>query len=272
MIRFDAYTATTRQANPYQLVDLLKEVAGEDATAKEGRGFHNFGRRVAFTGDDGAELGYVQWGGMHGDLSMIEVKGERTPQAVDALRARYWHRVTRVDSCADFDAPRAFERLLGPCMDVKRSHRLKGERRGDWDDYPELGRTQMIGSPKSVAMVRLYEKGKQPEYRHLDKPNWARLELQVRPAKEAKTTYNEATPEQVWGATAWTRELASLVLEEHVSPHPAGTVYRQPERERALAWMCKQYGSHLVSLAADLGSWECLGKTLQEMVSESNAR
>jgi hypothetical protein len=32
--------------------------------------------------------------------------------------------------------------------------------------------------------------------------------------------------------------------------------------------MCKQYGNHLVSLAADLGGWENLGLTLNEILKE----
>jgi DNA relaxase NicK len=268
MIRFDAYTATTSHANPYQLMDLLTEVAGQDHTTHKGRGFHTFGNRFAVKDSTGIEIGAVQWGGLQGDLSMIEVKGEPTPEAVKALRERFWHRVTRVDACADFDAPGSFESLLDPCLEVKKAHRLKGSKIGDWDDFPEDGRTLMLGAPTSTCRVRLYEKGKQPEYRHLERSDWTRIEVQVRPVKEAKASFALHSAADVWGATAWTRELAGKVLAEHVDPHPAGTVYRQPERDRALAWMCKQYGAHLVSLQADLGSWECLGLTLREMLSK----
>lgn len=272
MIRFDAYTATTKHANPYQLIDLLTESAGQDHTIHEGRGFHTFGRRLAVKDTTGIEIGAVQWGGLQGDLAMIEIKGEPTPMAVKALRERYWHRVTRADACADFDAPGAFDGLLGPCLQVKKDHRLKGSKIGDWDDFPEDGRTLMLGAPTSAARVRLYEKGKQPEYRHLERSDWTRIEVQVRPAKDAKAAYATLSASDVWGATAWTRDLAAKVLAEHVDPHPAGTVYRQPERDRALAWMCKQYGAHLVSLQADLGSWECVGLTLREMIEKENEK
>ena len=50
MIRFDAYSATTLAANRYQLADLF----GPDLTVKEGRGFHQFGHRAAFS--DGKAL------------------------------------------------------------------------------------------------------------------------------------------------------------------------------------------------------------------------
>ena len=57
-------------------------------------------------------------------------------------------------------------------------------------------------------------------------------------------------------------DLAAAVLQEHVDPHPAGSVYRLSKRDEALAWMCKQYGHHLMSLRDDLGGWDCVGLTL----------
>lgn len=268
MPRFDAYTATTKGATHQQLAEILMGVGkGAPVAVKEGRGMHTFGHRLAFKDESGDEFGQVMWGGSQ-QYVYFEVKGERTPDAVEALRALYWHRVTRVDSCADFNAPGAFERLLGPCMAVKKAHRLKGSKLGDWDDFPDEGRTLYLGSPASVSRVRLYEKGKQPGYRHLDMPDLARLEVQVRPAKEAKESYNSITPAGCWGASKWTRDLAAQLLSDHVDPHPAGTVYRLSERERALRWMCKQYGSHLLDLASDVGSWECVGLTLAEILKE----
>lgn len=272
MIRFDAYTATTTSANHTALLDLLRETETGPVTVVSGKGYHSFGNRISIKDDTGAEFGSVSWGGRQEDRCMIEVKGEHTPAAVKALRERYWHRVTRADSCADFDAPGSFERLLKPCLEVKASHRLKGAKFGDWEDFPEDGRTMYLGAPSSAVRLRLYEKGKQPEYRHLDRPNWVRMEVQARPAKEAKAAYNQLSPADVWGASTWTRELAAKALQEHIDPHPAGTVYRLTERDSALRWMCKQYGSHLLSLHADLGSWECVGLTLSEILAEGRSK
>lgn len=175
-----------------------------------------------------------------------------------------------MDACADFDAPGAFDGLLGHCLDVKKVHRLKGSKLGDWEDFPEDGRTLYLGAPSSVARVRLYEKGKQPEYRHLGRFDWARLEIQVRPSKEAKAVFNGLGPMECWGASRWTRDLAGRVLEQHIDPHPAGTVYKLSESERALRHMCKQYGAHLLGLCSDLGGWDMVGRTLGEMI-ESGA-
>lgn len=270
MVRFDAYTATTLEAKTDDLLQVLADAGGLGAFDRMTRtkGFHTFGERLGVKDESGTEWGSISWGGRQGDRVMLEVKGERTPAAVEALRARFPHRCTRVDSCADFDAYRAFERLYRACRQVKKAHSIIGGKFGDWEDHPEKGRTLYLGSKTSATRLRLYEKGKQPEYLHLAKPDWARIEVQVRPAKEAKDTYTKLTPLEVWGASRWTRDIAASVLEEHVDPHPAGTTWRLSERDTALAWMCKQYGAHLVSLATDLGGWECVGLTIKEILKE----
>jgi DNA relaxase NicK len=272
MIRFDAYSATTTAAKPAELISLLAVAGGPFQTKKEGKGFHTFGERVGLTNDSGVEWASVQWGGSQGERTMIEVKGECTPAVVEALRSAFPHNCTRVDSCADFDAQGAFERLCGEAQVVKKDHRLKGEKQGDWDDFPEDGRTLYLGARSSVCRLRLYEKGKQPEYRHLERPNWARIELQVRPAKEAKTAFSMLSAAEVWGASTWTRQLAAKVLLEHIDPHPAGTTYRLTKQDAAMEWMCHQYGAHLLGLSNDLGSWECVGPTLRDIIEQQKRR
>lgn len=269
MIRFDAYTATTSAMKPGDALGLLCGVLGPtNVDLKQGKGFHQFAERVAVRDDTGTEVGAFQWGGRHGDLLMIEVKGEHTPEAVERLRSHFPHRVTRVDSCADFDAPGAFQRLYRACRTVKKAHRIIGGKAGDWEDFPEKGRTLYLGAKSSTTRTRLYEKGKQAEYAHLSREDWVRLEVQVRPVKEAKEAYSSLSAEQVWGASRWTRDLASMVLQAHVDPHPAGSTYRKTDDERALEWMCRQYGTRLVSLAGDLGGWAELGLTMREVVME----
>jgi hypothetical protein len=270
MIRFDAYSATTTEAHQDDLAQLLFDQVGLSGTVKHGKGFHQFAERVSFKDHSGDEVGAVQWGGRHEGRVMIEVKGETTPKVVEALRSRFPHRCTRVDSCADFDGQGSFDRLLGACTSVKRKHRIIGGKAGDWDDFPEKGRTLYLGSTQSATRLRLYEKGLQPQYAHLERPNWVRIETQVRPEKEAKEAFATLSPLDVWGSSRWTRDLAAEVLEGHVDPHPAGTTYRLSERENALRWMCKQYGKHLVSLAADLGNWENVGLTLNELLKEQD--
>ncbi len=265
--RFDAYTATTRVLSVNQAMSCLDFGA---QFYKHSRGFKGFEHRISFIDSDQREFGSVQHGGMHGDLIMMEVKGERTPDFVDRLRSVAEHRCTRVDSCVDFEEPGAFEKILVPCLQVKKDHRLKGSKAGDWDDFPEEGRTLYLGASTSVARARAYEKGLQPEYRHLNRPDYCRVEVQVRPAKEAKDRYSVASAEDVWGASKWTRQLAALLLESKVLPLPAGSVRRETVRDHALRFMCRQYGLHIQSLRTELGSDEELGRVLAGMVKEQS--
>ena len=264
MVRFDGYSATTTAANHQQLAALF----GPGFSLQEGKGFHTFGHRLSFKDDTGGEVGSVSWGGKQADRSMIEVKGEHSPWVVEALRSAFPHRATRLDSCADFDAPGSFESLLGRVLEVKQKHRLIGERQGDWEDFPERGRTQYLGSRQSVTRLRLYEKGRQPEYVHLSRPDWVRAEVQVRPAKEAKQEFSGLSALEVWGASTWTRELAAEILLQHVDPHAAGTTYRKTSLEQRLGWLTRQYGPTLMELYAECGSWECVGLSLSEKIKE----
>jgi len=270
MIRFDAYSATTTSAKKDDLMQVLFDAGGVSGVAhlKQGKGFFQFAERLSVKDDSGHEWASLMWGGAQGDRLMIEAKGERTPAVVEALRGGYAHRCTRVDSCADFDAPRAFEKLYRACRKVKLEHRIIGGKHGDWEDFPEKGRTLYLGATSSVTRLRLYEKGKQAEYQHLDKPNWTRLEVQVRPAKDAKDEYSKLSASEVWGASRWSRELAEKVLGGHVDPHPAGTLYRLTDAERSLRALCKQYGGTLTSLAESLGGWELVGQNLQICIEQ----
>jgi hypothetical protein len=266
LTRFDAYTATTRAANHNDLISLFYR---EGDKTRHGRGHHGFSDRVSFSDFSGSETGSVSWGGTHGSLIMVEAKGERTPSIVESLRADYEHHCTRVDSCHDVEVPGAFDSLLAPCLQIKKDYQLKGSRAGDWEDFPEDGRTLYIGANTSPIKLRLYEKGHQPEYRHANRPDWVRIELQIRPTKEAKDAYSRADSLAVWGASKWTRELASLVLAADLAPLPAGTVRKLTQQESALRFMCKQYGSHMIGLHNDLGSWEEVGVHLAEMIRSS---
>jgi len=264
MVRFDAYTATADDLDQSQALSWLFS-HGDVMT--EGRGHHGFASRIAVKDETGSEVGSFSWGGKH-TRAMLEVKGERTPTVVEALRACSEHRCTRADSCADFDAPGAFESLLAPLQEITKAHDLYSERRGDWDLHPELGRTYYVGSPASAVRARLYEKGRQPEYRHLGLPSWVRLEIQVRPQKQARESFATLGPLDVWGASKWTRQVAVEVLKEHIDPHPPGTVRKQTSDDAAIQWMAKQYGPALIRKAAALGSWQVLGLALRDLITQ----
>ncbi|MEG3005802.1 MAG: hypothetical protein RR878_12725, partial [Anaerorhabdus sp.] len=79
-MRFDAYTATTKEADHRGLADLVKGLTfGEQITVKEGKGMHTFGNRLGFRDESGTEFANIMWGGAQ-QFTYIEVKGERTPE------------------------------------------------------------------------------------------------------------------------------------------------------------------------------------------------
>lgn len=274
-VMFDAYTATTKDATPTELLDI---VCRDDDEVIDGlRGFHFFENRIAIQDKDGNAVGSICYGGeRHKDRVMLEVKGYRTTDAVRDLRtASLRHRCTRVDSKLDFECPKAFETLLEPLMAIKRRKGLYGEPRGDWEQ-PDLGRTQYVGAVTSAARVRLYEKGKEPTMRHLQRFDLSRLEIQCRPEKVAKDLYSIASPLDVWGAAEWTRELAGQILAMQISPLKAQAIKNKSVEDAKLDWMCRQYGGPLLGLIekhqGDLAQFGAdIMKRLHNVQSEQDA-
>jgi hypothetical protein len=91
-----------------------------------------------------------------------------------------------------------------------------------------------------------------------------RLEIQVRPAKEAKNVYATLTPEQVWGASRYTRELAARVLQKELDSFPAGTVCKESSEVLKRRYMVRQYGS----LALNWLDEACDVETLRAQILE----
>lgn len=269
--KFDAYTATFRDVTSTDLIHVLASCATGNVEVEKGRGFHRFADRFTVF-DACGSFGFVSQGGANEGLYMLEVKGDRTPLVVDSLRSNFpEHSVTRVDSCVDFERSGIFEDLTERCLQVKRKHRVKGSKDGDWEDYPEDGRTLYVGSPRSSTRTRLYEKGKQPENRHFNRPDWVRLEVQVRPkTKDVKKVFSVLSPDEIWGASKWSRELAGLVFKQHVDSFMADRPYKKSDRDTAMYWLTRHYGKHLTSLCNDLGSWSLVGETLGALITKNN--
>lgn len=270
MPEFDAYSATSRAVKPDTFLGMLWQ-PGYDV--RDGRGFHGFERRVSVrTWDTREEVGAVSFGGSHGDLVMVEAKGQGTGSIIERIREEVPdHACTRVDSCHDVDVPDAWETYLAICQDVKAKYKIKAEKRGDWDDFPEDGRTYYLGSTSSPVRVRLYEKGKQPEFRHACRPNWVRVEAQVRPQKDARQLYSTISASEVWGASKFTREIAARAFELDAGIFPAGGVKRENDLERRLQWLANQYAPTLLELREAVGNWECVGLSLGDIVKAQMA-
>ena len=266
-VAFDAYSATTTDLTAEQMADLM--MWDGDSIERGLYGHHQFEKRDVVTDKEGNSVASIYYGGkIHGDRVMLDVKGYRTGDTVTDLRkAVPAHRCTRVDSRMDFDKPGVFEQLLAPMMVIVDRKKLYSKPDGDWRNHPELGRTQYAGSPKSAVRVRLYEKGKEPGFRHMCRYDWARLEVQVRPKDAAREIFAKASPIDAWGASEWSRELAGEILQLQIAPIKAEATKLPSVDEAKLRWMCKQYGAPLVSLLDHYqGDLEAFGMSISKVL------
>lgn len=272
MFKFDAVTALSSSYQPDDVAfAIFDEFRHGDACLKEmkgGRGSRFFGQRISIKTNDGEEFAAISHGGTHESLIMLEAKGAFTGDVMTFLRGHFpEHEYSRLDSCADFDEEGGFDRFDQQLQIIKKNSKLKGSKAGDWDDFPEDGRTRYLGATSANMRVRLYEKGKMPECRLLNRPHWFRLEAQLRLDKEIRQFVPLPSPDDVWKFSPWTRDVVAAVLDQHLDPIRA-RVAKVSVRDRALQHMAKQYGKHLSSLSNELGSWQAVGLTIADLIEE----
>lgn len=209
---------------------------------------------------DGADL--AGWVGHDSqlDTAYFEFKGATTPDTSGAIR-KHWaraHTVSRVDSCEDFDEPGCYAKLLRLVDQAKdprvQSHEIR-PRDGD------RGITTYWGSPTSRVLVRCYEAGKMKDRLHFGRPNWVRLEAQVRPGKALeKKACAALSALDVWGFSAWSHRAAERLTELELPRFAAPS--EAPEFDRTTLYLARQFRRHLESMLEDLGDWECVGREI----------
>lgn len=270
-MRFDWYQATV-PASPVDLAYLFLSAMAEGGEIKSGKGRFNYHQSLTVFDRDGDRKAVILAGGPNGDPN-VTLSGESTPCGVAALRGAFpTHRVTRFDAAEDFVAENAWETLEGVCRSVATDHQVKG-RAIVPDDVTE-GRTYYIGAPSSDVRVRLYEKTAQirktlPQDRWQEVPEgWSRLEAQVRPKHpQVKAFAAGLEPEDIWGFSDWTKELARRAMHLEVERLHA-QIKRERDDDRALRVMVEQYANVLQRLHDDLGDWLCVGMTIGEAVKK----
>lgn len=279
--RFDWYAATIN-ANLDSLRDVLCRDLSGSALVEDGprNGYHN---REVIRDREGNLLATLLHGG-NGDIPHAFASSDYAHGFSEVVR-RHWperHRVSRFDACLDFDGgPATWSSLLELCQRLALGERVEGDTRkrvmklrtnymGDWLHGVD-GRTFGLGSYKSAVYVRLYEKGIQLRQdalkRGLPAPvgvtdDLVRLEVQVRPDGASKSAAASASPAEAFGYAEWSRELLRRVDGSDV-PRVHIKERRLPDLDRALQWMVHQYGDHLLTEVARLGSWEALGADLR---------
>lgn len=251
--RFDWYGATI-DVNP--LVITLVLSAEIRAQVREGRPRYGYQRcQEFFRGED--KVATLYHGG--NPVPSLQVSGWHCDELVPAIR-KLWpsqHYVTRADSAVDLDYPGAFDHLAGKFLEIADELGLTVNHAGDWHRKQE-GRTLYIGSRRSAVFLRLYEKGKQPEYVEAGKTNWVRVELVVRPAKNQRDLAAKAQPIDLFGYAVWPMRIAEILGQEDVNRVKVED--RPPSSdEQALKTVIHQYGKILQRAAQRFGSPEELG-------------
>ena len=211
-MRFDWYQATIPD-HPLDVVQAVHSSLAPGGEVQEGRGQNGYRQTFTIRQQDGDRVAVVMCGGNNGAHPNAMASGAVAHPFASLVR-ELWpaHKVTRVDAAEDMAEEGAYEALEGVCRALAQERGLKGRR--ILPDDPAEGRTYYIGSPASDVLTRLYDKTAEtrrnlPPERHGEVPDhWVRIEARVRPRKEAGYVAASLTPEQVWGCSAWTHELA----------------------------------------------------------------
>lgn len=205
------------------------------------------------------------YGGNGGTANIVSTS-EDSRQFYDALQS--WggsYRPTRVDSCIDWDEEGLFNALSASLISFALDNDLKLSQLGDWQRGKS--RTLYIGSPKSPVQLRLYEKGYQLDGQETNNPNWVRLEVQIRPAKERRSTVSKWTPADCFCA-GWVALAVERFFIVAGKSKPIGVINRPSDKERQRAWIAKQAANILMAWRDECGSDEALGVALVAKIRE----
>lgn len=262
MCRWDWYQTTLPLSNPQEsgLVDLLLKVwdLSDYAPASNLNGYTRGGQIVR-----GSErLCTLQWGGNPG--VNVASTSEHAPALADAIQAAYpgHHAPTRIDACFDWVEGGLFNEVAAGLIGFATDKRLAINQQGDW--VRGEARTLYIGSKSSPVRLVLYEKGYEQGG---DAPrDWVRLEVRVRPKREHRAFVAKWEPMDAFGA-AWVPDALQRLGWPELQRHAVGTVWRQSDDERALAYLCKQYGPLIKRLRASVGSYQAVGELIGDRLS-----
>lgn len=267
-MRWDWYQATVKREAPEDVLRHLCASLGAERRASKGQ--HGYPMGCELVDGQGIVLARANWGGRNVWLN-VGASGPAAVELAAALRAMPAdHGVTRMDACEDFDGPGTFDRLIRIALDFVGEYGLTVNQAGDWITGGQLGRTLYIGAPSSAVRVRIYEKGKQ--LRAIGAPgaedvslDLVRVEVQVRPERDARFEAARTAPSGAFGFSRWTQELHARLWGSDV-PRVFMQQHRESDDDRAFRHMSRQYAATLTRLAAVEGGWAHLGARLQRAV------
>lgn len=237
------WASLTVQASPECIVDALRRKVRGVCRVKSVTP-HNKGYAQALEVLDGAEdpLCTVEAGAAHGWNLITATGTQPNAEVLDAVRLLAAHgaaaRATRLDSAIDVFGG-DFDQLAGLVESAAKMPKNGAPVRSfeHWDS--PTGRTLYVGSRAGAVRVRVYEKGLEQRSKGNDGAplDWVRLELQWRPQGARRTAALDFTPAEIWGASAWTADVARQLLHDdvqHVAAVPEMTSF-----EQSYEWLCK---------------------------------
>lgn len=274
MHRFDFYRATVPASVELVLQMLEDGLSGhvQGLQRLDMRGRHGFSVVTALSDAEGFPVAEVAHGGVNPHPS-VEFSGSWSPIGADILRSMpFGHRPSRVDACCDILAPGLFDWLVAHSKTVEEEHGVL--RKLYVDEHPDRGSTIYLGSRKSQVYVRIYqpllkraeEDGRTGAEISQDERDTVRLEVEFKPDKEpAKRLAMTVSPAGCWSVSRWSADLARVVFAMDVTPISIAD-RRESNRDRALRYMCAQYGKHLKALMDDYqGDFAAFGEHIAVM-------
>lgn len=250
-VSFDWYQATfpcpygeTLVPHTARLVSVLADALKPSKVKDVERGLHGYKRRTLFEDAKGGVTLMILHGGQEPNVTATSHRADAFADL--ARHVQPGHRVSRVDVAMDFEEKGGWTKSLEICREVMTAREMES---GVllMPDKPEKGATYYMGARSSPVMARLYQKGYEQLKRNPEcgaSEDWVRLELQVRPQKEAKNVFATASRDEVWGSTKWSRDL----MERFTGWSPAGlrvAPRSESDWERTHRFMIQQYASHL---------------------------
>lgn len=269
---FDAYCATV-YAHPLLILDHLEQGlldAGFEPQRQDGPPVRFYANNTLLVDGEGTRLLQVRHGGQNGN-PFVEAKGAVSPVVAATLRQHFEHSPARVDSAHDLSGPDVFQQLRSLAHRYE-AKGLKIDYAGAAHDHPDRGTTIYLGSRKSQAFVRIYQKGlKHAEEMGLapheipdELRNWVRVELECKPDKKpARERVAALSPDALWGVSPWTALFANealLIDAKRVQMNER----KESNQDRAMRFLVTQYGPTILRQVERLGSWERFADDLQE--------
>lgn len=273
---FDAYLATV-YSHPMPLLDFLEQGlmdAGMSPTRSDGPPVRFYASNALLVDARGHRLLSVRHGGQNGH-PFVESKGAASEVVAAVLREHFKHAPSRIDSAFDFRSPTVWADLREVAHEFEARRGLKIDYAGAAWDNPDRGTTIYLGSRKSQAFLRIYQKGLQiAEELGLsgaDIPDelrfWVRVELEYKPDKRlARTRSTALSARELWGTSPWTREFATVALSMDVE-RVKMTERRESNQERSMRFLVQQYGPTILRQVELLGSWDRFSDDLQKRLN-----